>query len=110
MMHTTPLPASGLTLNPQDAEGHAEPISLSRDNRPARIVWLDDEPTIHDVAKVIFDSTFKDYALVQCSTGDEAWEELLREAPDIFFAILWRSRGGVCRRKEGCISRCRLAC
>jgi DNA-binding NtrC family response regulator len=77
-------PAAPPLPSPQDAEGHAELISLLRDNRPARIVWLDDELTLREAGGMILRLYFKDYALVECSTGDEAWGELSREDPDVF--------------------------
>lgn len=73
---------------PQNAKGLAEPISLLRDKRPARIVWLDDEPLVTTAGKMLFDFYFKDYDLMQCSTGDEAWREISRETPDLFIMDL----------------------
>jgi CheY-like chemotaxis protein len=60
-----------------------ELISLARGTRPERIIHLDDEPFVRDATKLMLDFYFKDYVTVECSTGDDAWNEISRQNPDL---------------------------
>ena len=59
-------------------------ISLARPDRTARIVLLDDEPSARDLVRTMLPLWFRDYLLIECTTGDEAWREITRHAPDLF--------------------------
>lgn len=58
-------------------------ISLARPNRTARIVLLDDDPAARDLVRSMLPLWFRDYLLVECTTGDEAWREITRHTPDL---------------------------
>lgn len=58
-------------------------ISLARPNRTARILLLDDDPAARDLARTMFPLWFRDYFLIECTTGDEAWREITRHTPDL---------------------------
>ena len=79
---STPVPGrkdiqpSALSLQPS-------PLSLARPNRSARIVLLDDEPGARDLVRTMLPLWFRDYLLIECTTGDEAWREITRRAPDL---------------------------
>jgi CheY-like chemotaxis protein len=59
-------------------------ISLARPDRTARIVLLDDDPATRDLVRTMLPLWFRDYRLLECTTGDEAWREITRHAPDLF--------------------------
>jgi len=59
-------------------------ISLARADRIARIVLLDEEPAARDLVRTMLPLWFRDYLLIECTTGDEAWREITRRAPDLF--------------------------
>jgi CheY-like chemotaxis protein len=58
-------------------------ISLARPNRTARIVLLDDDPAARDIVRTMLPVWFRDYLLIECTTGDEAWREITRHTPDL---------------------------
>jgi len=58
-------------------------ISLARADRTARIVLLDEEPAARDLVRTMLSLWFRDYLLIECTTGDEAWREITRRAPDL---------------------------
>jgi len=59
-------------------------ISLARPNRTARIVLLDDNPSARDIVRTMLPVWFRDYLLIECTTGDEAWREITRQTPNLF--------------------------
>ncbi len=61
----------------------AEPVSLLRGNRPARILHCDDEPTVRDCVKLMLRFLFKDYHLAQCDSGYATLREVTRRKPDL---------------------------
>ena len=56
---------------------------LARQDRTARIVLLDDEPGARDTVRTMLPLWFRDYLLIECTTGDEAWREITRHTPDL---------------------------
>jgi DNA-binding NtrC family response regulator len=58
-------------------------ISLARPNRTARIVLLDDDSAARDLVRTMLPLWFRDYLLIECTTGDEAWREITRHTPDL---------------------------
>jgi DNA-binding response OmpR family regulator len=58
-------------------------ISLARPNRTARIVLLDDDSAARDIVRTMLPVWFRDYLLIECTTGDEAWREITRHTPDL---------------------------
>jgi len=59
-------------------------ISLARPDRTARIVLLDDDSAARDLVRTMLPLWFRDYLLIECTTGDEAWREITRHTPDLF--------------------------
>jgi CheY-like chemotaxis protein len=58
-------------------------ISLAHGNRTARIVLLDDDPPARDLVRTMLTLWFRDYLLIECTSGDEAWREITRHSPDL---------------------------
>jgi CheY-like chemotaxis protein len=58
-------------------------ISLARPNRTARIVLLDDDSAVRDIVRTMLPVWFRDYLLIESTTGDEAWREITRHTPDL---------------------------
>lgn len=61
----------------------APPLSLQRPTRPARILVLDDEDWLKEMLNLILRKFFRDYTVTETSTGEEAWQEIQRDAPDL---------------------------
>ena len=58
--------------------------SLPPRKRPLRVVVLDDEETCRESYRMMLQFWYEGIVVVQCGSGDEAWEELSRTAPDLF--------------------------
>ena len=58
-------------------------LCLVHHDRSARIILLDDEPADCDLVRTLFSLWFRDYVLIECTTGDEAWYEITRHTPDL---------------------------
>jgi DNA-binding NtrC family response regulator len=54
------------------------------EQEPPRIVILDDVESARKLYKLFLKHWNKDVVVVECQTGDEAWQELSRKAPDAF--------------------------
>ncbi len=65
----------------------AEPVSLlqrdAKGTRPARIIWLDDESKLIRAVSRLLPDYIKEYSLIACGDGNEALEEIARQAPDL---------------------------
>jgi DNA-binding NtrC family response regulator len=61
----------------------SESVSLLKGNRPARILLCDDEPTVRDCMRLLFEWSFRDYELAQCDTGHGTLREVARQTPDL---------------------------
>lgn len=48
-----------------------------------RIVLVDDEDFVHEMVDLVLRETLSAYTLVNFLNRDEAWEELLRQPPDL---------------------------
>jgi hypothetical protein len=57
----------------------SESVSLLKGNRPARILLCDDEPTVRDCMRLLFEWSFRDYELAQCDTGHGTLHEVARQ-------------------------------
>ena len=61
----------------------ADALALGQKPRPLRIIVLDDEPMQSELYVLIIRDNFKNATVLTFADGDQAWQEMLRTAPDL---------------------------
>lgn len=67
-------------------QDHHEAGEISAAPHPLRIVYLDDEVTLHKVLSLTLTFQFATLEITSCRNGDEAWQALQAAPPDLFIS------------------------
>ncbi len=67
-------------------QDHHEASGISAAPHPLRIVYLDDEISLHKVISFILTFQFATLEITSCRNGDEAWQALQAAPPDLFIS------------------------
>ena len=85
---TNTLEAAGLNIAPHAAEGRVAVELAPRKTRPRRIVHVDDEGWLLEMASQLIRKRYKDVIIDTFQNGDKGWEELSRADPDLVITDL----------------------
>jgi CheY-like chemotaxis protein len=61
-------------------------VSLMRSSRTARILVLDDVPEVRNAIVAILTYCFEGFVVTECSNGNEVWEKILMDPPDLLIS------------------------